>query len=152
VARERFNDQEWDTLTKSPAWAWALPAALDGNIDKLETSILDEALNAYRSDANPLVREVFTAFDSDVFRAARDDPRPWAGGLGQVVFILEMKAGFPDSTAFTSALASIAFSVATRGTWDSKQMTEKASEGYAAALQALRIPHREPRPDSDPQP
>jgi len=89
--RMNFTDSEWETLEKTPVWAFILTAAADGNVDKKELEAFAKELSETMQYKDELAREVFMSLVArlnDILPSCIDGPEKVIAGLqsaGQIV-------------------------------------------------------------------
>jgi hypothetical protein len=141
--RDKFTDQEWQTLQFAPLWTFNAVAAADGDIDQQEMGKLGEYLQNALSFNDQLVREVMSSVALDLggrLEAYKADSRDIASGLQQCADILDRKVAAEQAQAFKMAMLFIAKNIAEASSDAAgQQVSQVEQNAFALVAVALRV-------------
>lgn len=92
--RMNFTDSEWETLEKTPVWAFVLTAASDGKVDKKEIKAFTKELSETMQYKDELAREVFMSLAfrlNELIPKCLDSPDKVIAGLQSAGHVVDAK-------------------------------------------------------------
>jgi len=139
--KEKFTNEEWETLEFAPLWILTGIGGADGKVDDKEVAAFTKELGDAPLYKDELVREVMmddlTSF-TNLMTAYKNDARNVQTGLSQVADTLEKKA--PEhADNFKKVMLSIAAKVAnSSGPAFGNKISENEKMAFAVIAASLR--------------